>query len=713
LLHPQSTKKNRGWTILLVLFIVFFLMVMGFALMNRFGNEAKQAHNYVDAQVAHYLAESAINHTFYLLKTHGNDTNEPPYTNLPEKFATEDDFSFNVIPTWSITPKDKEIPILAVSIKQAMEKLVPNGTIESCDVEYKTVKTYEGESKLKSGILRVIAVGKYNNSRRMVVEEHMCHVYKDIPIEYDHVLYINNKEPEIIPGRRDKQFSGWKKFWNAISMNSKFKPQELYVNGKVFCRNLYVPLNTEKDSSLSGVFETQDAMLQKLSKKSVDKNLPPSKLGDISGLEDFFDINLKYKEADSSGLQNWLAGGSRGNIDLTGFDPAGQLKKFFTSLGFSDKKDRTPNKLVGDIYRVYNKKNTLLPTGDWERVVEPYITKSYGNNEDPIPQSHTDQQGYATANGYYYGKDSKLFNDKVEYPDDKVEGLFPENVYKDIAIKRRKKTQKVNYKIGKDTVTEDAVMYYGFGPWQSAPKSTGFFGPIKDFFKSKTGKEAAIANPTKYAIQLKGFEYIKGNAHIEGVYQGRGTIVATGNIYIGNEITRHPTDDSGKEFINIDGKAEYNDGAYNYLSLIALGSEPGINGEKTGKIIFRNAEHKDFIQPGFFKNLFKDKKDMKIQAFCYATNGIKAQFEDESWFGYGGENGVYTVFEGNYVGVNLDMGKYTNGNFVDEKGNWPDNMVLKEDPKWKVVLDELKANANQRVIVINPKIERYWQGSEF
>ena len=103
---------------------------------------------------------------------------------------------------------------------------------------------------------------------------------------------------------------------------------------------------------------------------------------------------------------------------------------------------------------------------------------------------------------------------------------------------------------------------------------------------------------------------------------------------------------------------------------------------------------------------------MRIQAFCYAKNGIKAQFGDESWFGYGGENKVYTVFEGNYVGEKLNLGTHQGEDFKDERGNWPDRMVLKEDPKWKVILDELSKNDKKRVIVINPKIERYWQGRD-
>lgn len=710
----RKPTNRRGWTVLLVLFVVLFLMILGFSLIYMMRNEAQQAFNYADAEVAHYLAEAAVNQTFYVLHHHANDENEPPYTDLPKRFATEDKFSFNVIPHWAITPKDQEIPELAVSVVAEAAKRVPGGKILSCDVEYETKQKFEDEIKLKEGILRIIAVGQYNYARRKVVEEHKVFIYKNIPIKYDHVLYINNKEDEIIPGRRANNYSGWKKFLNTISLNSDFDQQSLYVNGKAFIRHLVVPINKTADNSMfSGSLSTKDSMMTKLADKEVDKNPPPSKL-DIPTLGALIDWPIGYKEADADGIMAAINSGTRGNTDLTGFDPAGRLRQFFTSLGFRDKKDRTPNKLVGDIRRVYKKRvgSSLPLAGSWETVEEPYVTANYNNQDDPIPANNISGPGYPTANGYYHGENSKTLLDEVEYPKDKIDGLYDETIYKNLAIKHRRNTKKVKYKIGKDEVVQDVVEYYGFGPWQDAPNSSGFFGAIKDLFKSKTGKEAAIANPDRYAIKIKGFEFVDGDVHIEGVYKGRGTIVATGNIYVGNEIVRHPVDDSGKEFIQFpDGRdPEFNDGAYNYLSLVALGTKPGANGEATGKIVFRNAVRDNFSQPGFLRNLFKGKRDMKIQAFCYAKNGIKAQFEDKSWFGMDGDKNVYTVFDGNYVGESLDLGKYSGGNFIDERANWPDRMVIKEDPKWKVILDEMAKNENKRVVIINPKIERFWQG---
>ncbi len=540
----ESARRDgrRGWTVLFVLFVILFLLILGFSLISWWRTEARQSHDYVDAQVAQYLCEAAIDHALYVLKNHANDVNEPPLTDLPKKFATEDKFAFNVIPHWAIPPKDAMFPGMNVSIVDEARRLVPTGRILSCDVEYEKTEEFAGEQKLRSGILRLVAIAESNGVRRKVVEEHRCHVYKNIPIKWDHVLYINNKEDEIIPGRRDRGYSGWKKFLNALAMNTKFHQQELYVNGKAFVRKLVVPINAEKDSGFMGSFETDESMIQKLGKKAVDTNHPPSQL-QIGGFSDFLDLNLTYREIDSKGFSAWMNGGTRGNTDLTGFDPAGKLRKFFTTLGFSDKTDRKPNVLVGDIRRVYEKKSGTL-AGDWSPVVEDYITRSYTPNTDPVPVQ--DGTGYDTANGYYFGKDSKTLGDANLYPEDRIDGLFPEEVYRKIATRIRRDTTKVRYKIGKDEVDQDVVRYYGFGPWQAAPSSTGFFGAIKDFFRAKTGREAAIANPEKYAIKLKGFEFVDGDAHVEGVYRGVGTIVATGNIYIGNEIIRCPTDTSGQ-----------------------------------------------------------------------------------------------------------------------------------------------------------------------
>lgn len=708
----SGRRSRQGWTVFFVLFVILFLCILGFSLIYMMRNEAQQAHNYADAQVAGYLAEAAIDHAFYLLRFHANDDSDVPFTDLPKKFATEDKFAFNVIPHWSTPPKDAMIPPLAVSITDEVKKLVPNGKIISCDVEYEKTEEFAGEQKLRTGILRLFAVAEYNLIRRKVVEEHRISVYKNIPIKWDHVLYINNKEDEIIPGRRDKGYAGWKKWLNALALNTKFHQQEFFANGKIFIRHLVVPLNGEKDQGLMGSFETDESMIQKLGKKAVDTNQPPSKL-DISGFSDFLDLNLNYRELDSKGFSAWMNGGTRGNTDLTGFDPAGKLRKFFTTLGFGDKNDRKPNPLVGDIRRVYEKKDGTV-VGNWQQVEEPYITPNYTTGADPVIQQ--DENGYMTANSTYFGKDSKTLGDTTKYPEDKIDGLLPEDVYRKIATRTRKDTVPIRYKIGKDEVEEKVVKYYGFGPWQAAPASSGFFGAIKDFFKAKTGREAAIADPERYAIKLKGYEFVDGDVHIEGVYRGTGTIVATGNIYIGNEVTRHPTDQSGQSTIPVPAplgngtQQQYNDGAYNCLSLVALGTKPGAGGEETGKIIFRNSINKDFIQPGFFKNLFAGKKDMRIQAFCFAKNGIKAQFEDDSWFGFGGENQVYTIFEGNCVGEKIGCGTYANFKFDKEKGEWPDKMVIKEDPKWLYVLDKLSKDENRRVVVVSPLIDRYWQG---
>lgn len=705
---------RRGWTVLFVLFVILFLMILGFSLISWWRTEARQSHDYVDAQVAQYLCEAAVDHALYVVKNHANDVNEPPLTDLPKKFATEDEFAFNVIPHWSIPPKDAMFPGMNVSIVEEAKKLVPTGKIVSCDVEFKKTEEFEGEQKLRSGVMRVIAIAESNGVRRKVIEEHLCHVYKNIPIKWDHVLYLNNKEDEVIPGRRDKGYSGWKKFLNALALNTKFHQQELYVNGKVFARHLVVPLNGEKDQGLMGSFETDESMIQKLGKKAVDTNQAPSQL-QISGFSDFLDLNLTFREVDAKGFSAWMNGGTRGNTDLTGFDPAGKLRKFFTTLGFNDKTDRKPNPLVGDIRRVYEKKSGMV-AGDWSPVVEDYVTRNYAPGNDPVTTQ--DGTGYDTANGYYFGKDSKTFGDTNLYPEDRIDGLFPEEIYRKIATRTRKDRTKVKYKIGKETVEQEVVRYYGFGPWQAAPSSTGFFGAIKDFFRAKTGREAAIANPEKYAIKLKGFEFVDGDAHIEGVYMGVGTIVATGNIYVGNEIIRNPHDTSGQSVIPVPKPygtgydQSYNDGAYNCLSLVALGTKPGPGGEETGKIIFRNSERKDFIQPGFFKNLFQGKKDMRIQGFCYAKNGIKAQFEDTSWFGFGGENSVYTIFEGNYVGEKLGLGTWDGAKFQNEKGEWPDKMVIKEDPKWLYVLEKFAKDDNKRVVVFSPRVERYAAGRE-
>ena len=72
-MNYRSYNKKAGWTVIFTMFMVLFLMVLGSSMIYVMRTESQQAHNYVEASVAHYLAEAGIEHAMYVLQNNAND----------------------------------------------------------------------------------------------------------------------------------------------------------------------------------------------------------------------------------------------------------------------------------------------------------------------------------------------------------------------------------------------------------------------------------------------------------------------------------------------------------------------------------------------------------------------------------------------------------------------------------------------------------------
>jgi len=669
----SAVKQRAGWTVVLTMFIILFLLILGTAMITMFRNEAQQANNYVEASIAHYIAEAGVEHAIYELQRNANDfINDPQNMGWNKKFANlklGEEVTFD-IPFVDNRDRGSVTAELARPVDAEIASKVQYGSLLSLSVSCKLSEELDEYRKIAR--LRILAKGKYKNISRCVEVEKEVYLFKDIPIQFDHVLYVNNQTLEKFPGRRDKGNSGfWRKFANFF--NGRYVPQHLFVNGKTFLRNFEVPLNKEADPTWAGAFETKPSMIDKLSNKKVDANVGPPLSLNRSAVSTFtLGLLSPIKEID----EGLLDGGSRGNTDLTGFDPLNWLEGFFKSIGSKINKDTKPNQLFGKITRVYKYQNG--------RVEEPYVT---------------------ATNTWYNGPVEEKPDLAVKYPADKIIGVLEPALYNRVSYKHRTDFTPVTYKIGNKEVTQNVVKYRGWGPYNEAPPSTGLFGTIKDMFKIKTGKQTALAFPS-YAIQLKGYEFVDGDVHIEGYYQGRGTIVATGNIYIGNELLRHPNDKTNTPYTYVyqDGPAQgsKHDGAYNGLQLIALGTKPSATGDPTGRVIFRSVKDPSFAEDSVLKSIFSNKDSkMEIDAFIYAKNGIKSEFGDDSWFG-NDQNKMYTTIKGNLVAEKLGI--------TDDNKMLPDDFSLIEDPVWIMIYEELLKSKDQIVVAITPKIINYRQG---
>ncbi len=679
---PERNYKS-GSTMIFTMIMVLILMLLGFTIIYMMRNESQQAFNYVESSTAHYIAEAGVEHAMYVLQNNVNDfVNDSANVGWNKLFATKNEFTFNV----PFTDQRDELSAYCQELKKPLDaeiaSKISGGSILSLTVSYKLSEEIDEYRKI--GTIKISSTAKYKNIKRKVEVEKEVFLFKDIPIQFDHVLYVNNLTPETIPGRRDKGNSGlWRKIKNFI--NSRYVPQHFFVNGyKVFMRDFTIPINKEADPSWFGAFETRISMIDKLSNDKVDANVELTELKEhrkiLSSLASLFTGGAfsPIKEFD----EDIKDGGSRGNTDLTGFDPLNSLQKFFVAIGFKSKKDVTPNQLYGDIKRTY--------AFNGQVVVQPYIT----------PGSAGDK------NSWYNGPVDVSPELNAKYPKDKIIGVLEPSVYSRISQKKPVANDTVVYKVGNKLESRKVKKYYGWGPWAAAPSSKGLLGPIKDLFKVKTGKQAALANPS-YAIQLKGYEFVDGDVHIEGYYQGRGVIVATGNIYIGNELLRHPDDRSGIPEAYEYPAGEYaansrHNGAYNSLQLVALGTKPSsYSGEETGKIILRSTKDDQFAESNVLKSLFSSRdKNMELQVYLYAKNGIKSEFGDDSWFG-NDTNKMYTIVNGNLVSEKIGA--------TDHVQYLPDEMALLEDKVWTQIFDDLAKSQDKIVVAITPKIINYTQ----
>lgn len=681
--RPSSANNHKsGSTMIFTMIMILILMLLGFTVIFMMRQETQEAFNYVEASTAHYIAEAGVEHAMYVLQNNANDfVSDSANVGWNKLFATKKEFSFDIPFVDQRDSMSAYCPELNKNVGSEIASKITGGSLLSLSVSYKLSEEIDEYRKI--GTVKISSTAQYRNIKRKVEVEKEVFLFKDIPIQFDHVLYVNNTAPETIPGRRDKGNSGfWRKVANFFA--GRYVPQHFFVNGlKVFMRDYTIPINKEADPTWAGAFTTRISMIDKLANKKVDANVDATPLAEhrkvLSSITNLITGGMftPIKEVD----EGLLDGGNRGNTDLTGFDPLNSLQKFFVSIGFKSKKDTLPNQLYGDIKRTYKSHNNI--------VTEPYIT----------PGSAGDK------NSWYNGPvDTKPELD-AKYPKDKIIGVLEPSLYNRIAQKHHVPNDNVTYKIGKKEETRKVKKYYGWGPWAAAPPSTGLLGPIKDLFKIKTGKQAALANPS-YAIQLKGYEFVDGDVHIEGYYQGRGIIVATGNIYIGNEVLRHPDDRSGiaESYEYPEGVYAANsrhNGAYNSLQLVALGTKPSPTGEETGKIIFRTTKDDKFAEDNVLKSIFsKRDKNMETQVYMYSKNGIKTEFGDDSWFG-NDTNKMYTIVRGNLVSEKIGA--------TDTTQYLPDEMALLEDRVWTQIFDDLAKSQDKIVVAITPKLINYIQ----
>jgi hypothetical protein len=180
----------------------------------------------------------------------------------------------------------------------------------------------------------------------------------------------------------------------------------------------------------------------------------------------------------------------------------------------------------------------------------------------------------------------------------------------------------------RSTGYNNVLPLYGYGDWRKVPAA--FYG-----------------NPTRrddlsQAIPVDGITYVRGDVFLEGWYDGLGTLVVEGNVYVGGDVTGLPPTLTGY---------------HSLLNLVVLedpGRESGSQSEfdrNTGKVIYKPHHDRDWDK--LHLNLLRE-MDPVLDMAVYAQNGIDV--DRTSLF----DDFFNMQIEFNFVTENLDQQKLPN-----------------------------------------------------
>lgn len=389
----KKSLQARGFALAYVLFMVAILFLLGYTLVMTMRNEASSAFTHLDASIAHFVAETGVEHALYVVRDHKysdyiQTLSAESSLDINKKFGAFASFADYVIP--KDNPNDSWVTsaeLKSANIETKIKEYIPEAKINFIKLKFDLQKKVD--DNLAFGIMNISCQGEYRNARRTVTVQKQVELYRDISVMYQYAFAVNeDKTEQVMKGRRKNDglisASGAKgATWasnfipqyfivnNTVSWNT---PEEKKVPAKVFGRKLVVELNESREEALISkallppIFQgimgalAQLSLMVKFHCEEVDPKIqshidsPMAKyvqhtgsaympLGAASaevyvnkGLWRLceHDFPTGGWEAVKETLGGLVAatGGSRGNIDLTGhFPPIGWVNKATDYLG--------------------------------------------------------------------------------------------------------------------------------------------------------------------------------------------------------------------------------------------------------------------------------------------------------------------------------------------------------------------------------------------
>ncbi|HOD39720.1 MAG: hypothetical protein BWY32_03006 [bacterium ADurb.Bin243] len=400
LAYIKKSKPAKGFALAYVLFMVAVLFLLGYTVIMMMRQESSSSFNYLDASVAHFVAETGVEHALYVIKDHKYSDYIQPLSSdstmdINKKFGAFASFADYPIP--EDNPNDSWVAsgeLKTANIETSIQASIPEAKINHIKVKFDLQKKVD--DNLALGIMSITCQGEYRGAKRAVTVQKQVELYRDLSVMARYAFAVNEDNNEqVIKARRWDGDATVTPTWS-----SKYVPQYLVINNGVewlppynktkaiiFGRKLVVELNeTRSDfSNLSGIMNPvfksmmdslgQLSMIIKMHSKEVDEKLfehtdsPMFKYVQHTGIAHIplganatsenvlgavyeainkdnwrlceVDFPTGFGAAVGEALGGIIAstGGSRGNVDLTGhFPPIGWSAQAFNFVtsGFNN-----------------------------------------------------------------------------------------------------------------------------------------------------------------------------------------------------------------------------------------------------------------------------------------------------------------------------------------------------------------------------------------
>jgi len=416
-INIKGPRRQEGFALAYVLFMVAILFLLGYTMVMMMRQESSSSFNYLDASVAHFVAETGVEHALYVIKDHKySDYNQQlaadSTLDINKKFGAFANFADYAIP--KDNPDDGWVTsaeLKAANIETSVKAVIPEAKINFIKVKFDLQKKVD--DNLTFGIMSLSCQGEYRGVKRTVTVQKQVELYRDISVMYQYAFAVNEGGAEQVIRARRKSGGVFTAGGLNISWASDYIPQYLLINNavkwnsddkvetKIFGRKLVAELNESRNGPLISALVTpllmasvidslsKVSMLIKFHCKEVDENIETQTTSPMSefiqhtgvplGAGSFMQTIDPSKhvlcEADfPTGIwataQNVISsaiattGGSRGNIDFTGhYPPIGWLDTAMNAIGsgfnnlfgISNVTPTVHNFVYGDVKRRYGK----------------------------------------------------------------------------------------------------------------------------------------------------------------------------------------------------------------------------------------------------------------------------------------------------------------------------------------------------------------------